>query len=51
MLMSIMNHRLRSTISRLRASGSLHAGVAKESADLRQELLAGLVNLMSARTR
>ena len=47
MLMSIMNHRLRSTISRLRASGSLHAGVAKEAPIFDKKLLAGLVNLMS----
>jgi CRP-like cAMP-binding protein len=47
MLMSIMNARLRSTISRLRASGSLHAGVAKESVIFDKKLLAGLVNLMS----
>ena len=47
MLMSIMNNRLRSTITRLRASGSLHAGVAKEAAIFDKKLLAGLVNLMS----
>lgn len=47
MLMSIMNNRLRSTITRLRASGSLHAGVAGESAIFDKKLLAGLVNLMS----
>ena len=47
MLMSIMNQRLRSTISRLRASGSLHAGEAKESVIFDKKLLAGLVNLMS----
>jgi CRP-like cAMP-binding protein len=47
MLMSIMNHRLRSTISRLRASGSLHAGVAKEAPIFDKKLLAGLVNVMS----
>jgi CRP-like cAMP-binding protein len=46
MLMSIMNTRLRSTISRLRASGSLHAGEAKEAAIFDKKLLAGLVNLM-----
>jgi CRP-like cAMP-binding protein len=46
MLMSIMNNRLRNTISRLRASGSLHAGVAKESVIFDKKLLAGLVNLM-----
>jgi len=47
MLMSIMNHRLRSTISRLRASGSLHAGVAKEAPIFDKKLLAGLVHVMS----
>ena len=47
MLMSIMNNRLRSTITRLRASGSLHAGEAKASAIFDKKLLAGLVNLMS----
>ncbi len=46
MLMSIMNHRLRSTISRLRASGSLHAGEAKEAPVFDKKLLTGLVNLM-----
>ena len=46
MLMSIMNHRLRSTISRLRASGSLAAGTAKETPIFDKKLLAGLVNLM-----
>ena len=46
MLMSIMNHRLRSTISRLRASGSLAAGTARETPIFEKKLLAGLVNLM-----
>ena len=46
MLMSIMNNRLRSTISRLRASGSLHAGEAKDTPVFDKKLLAGLVNLM-----
>ena len=46
MLMSIINNRLRSTISRLRASGSLHAGEAKEAPVFDKKLLAGLVNLM-----
>ena len=46
MLMSIMNNRLRSTISRLRASGSLHAGVATESAVFDKKLLAGLAKLL-----
>jgi CRP/FNR family cyclic AMP-dependent transcriptional regulator len=47
MLMSIINTRLRSTISRLRASGSLHAGEAKESTVFDKKLLAGLANLMA----
>jgi CRP/FNR family cyclic AMP-dependent transcriptional regulator len=46
MLMSIMNNRLRSTITRLRASGSLAAGTAKEHPIFDKKLLAGLVNLM-----
>jgi CRP-like cAMP-binding protein len=46
MLMSIMNSRLRSTISRLRASGSLHAGTAKENPIFDKKMLAGLANLM-----
>ncbi|HUK04501.1 MAG TPA: cyclic nucleotide-binding domain-containing protein [Burkholderiales bacterium] len=47
MLMSIINNRLRSTIARLRASGSLHAGEAKETTIFDKKLLAGLANLMS----
>lgn len=47
MLMSIMNTRLRSTISRLNASRSLHAGEAKESVVFDKKLLAGLVKLMA----
>lgn len=46
MMMSVMNHRLRSTISRLRASGSLHAGVATESGVFDKKLMQGLVRLM-----
>jgi CRP/FNR family cyclic AMP-dependent transcriptional regulator len=46
MLMSIMNNRLRSTIARLRASGSLHAGTAKENPIFDKKMLAGLANLM-----
>ena len=46
MMMSIMNNRLRSTISRLRASGALHAGEAKEAAVFDKKLLQGLVRLM-----
>lgn len=48
MLMSIINNRLRSTIARLRASGTLHAGEAKESVIFDKKLLAGLVKLMEA---
>jgi CRP/FNR family cyclic AMP-dependent transcriptional regulator len=47
MLMSIMNNRLRSTISRLNANRALHAGEAKESTVFDKKLLAGLVNLMA----
>ncbi len=46
MLMSIMNNRLRSTISRLNANRALHAGEAKESVVFDKKLLAGLVKLM-----
>jgi CRP-like cAMP-binding protein len=48
MLMSIINTRLRRTISRLRASGSLHAGEAKEAPVFDKKLLAGLANLMAS---
>ena len=48
MLMSIMNNRLRSTISRLSANRALHAGAAKESVVFDKKLLAGLVKLMGA---
>jgi len=47
MLMSIMNSRLRSTISRLQANRVLHVGEAKEAAVFDKKLLAGLVNLMA----
>ena len=47
MLMSIMNNRLRSTISRLQANRALHAGAAKESTVFDKKLLAGLANLMA----
>jgi CRP-like cAMP-binding protein len=46
MLMSIMNQRLRSTISRLNATRALHAGEAKESVVFDKKLLAGLVKWM-----
>jgi len=48
MLMSIMNSRLRSTISRLQATRALHAGQAKDSVVFEKKLLAGLVNLMGS---
>jgi CRP/FNR family cyclic AMP-dependent transcriptional regulator len=48
MLMSIMNSRLRSTISRLQATRALHAGAAKDSVVFEKKLLAGLVNVMSS---
>lgn len=47
MLMSIINERLRSTIARLRASGALHAGEAKEAPVFDKKLLAGLAKLMA----
>jgi CRP/FNR family transcriptional regulator, cyclic AMP receptor protein len=47
MLMAIMNERLRSTIQRLRASGSLHAGEAKESTVFDKKLLQGLTRLLA----
>ncbi len=47
MLMSIMNARLRSTISRLRASGSLH-GTVNDAPVIDKKLLAGLVKLMQS---
>jgi CRP-like cAMP-binding protein len=47
MLMAIINERLRSTIARLRASGSLHAGEAKESVVFDKKLLQGLTKLMA----
>jgi CRP/FNR family transcriptional regulator, cyclic AMP receptor protein len=46
MLMSIMNNRLRSTITRLNASRSLHAGEAKENVVFEKKLLAGVVRFM-----
>lgn len=46
MMMSVMNHRLRNTIARLRASGSLAAGVANEAGTFEKKLLQGLVRLM-----
>jgi len=46
MLMSIMNKRLRSTISRLNATRALHAGEAKEHVVFDKKLLAALVKLM-----
>jgi CRP-like cAMP-binding protein len=46
MLMSIMNSRLRSTISRLNANRALHAGEAKESVVFDKKLLTALVKWM-----
>ena len=46
MLMSIMNNRLRSTISRLNANRALHAGEAKESVVFDKKLLTALVKWM-----
>ncbi len=45
-LMSIMNNRLRSTITRLNATRALHAGEAKENVVFDKKLLAGLVKFM-----
>lgn len=46
MMMSVMNARLRSTIARLRASGSLHAGTVSDAPAIDKKLLAGLVKLI-----
>ena len=46
MLMSNMNSRLRSTISRLSANRALHAGAAKESVVFDKKLLTALVKWM-----
>jgi CRP/FNR family cyclic AMP-dependent transcriptional regulator len=46
MLMSIMNQRLRSTITRLNATRALHAGEAKENVVFDKKLLQGLVRFM-----
>jgi len=45
-LMSIMNSRLRSTITRLNATRALHAGEAKENVVFDKKLLAGIVRFM-----
>ena len=47
-LMSIMNNRLRSTITRLNATRALHAGEAKENVVFDKKLLAGLVKFMES---
>jgi len=47
MLMAIINDRLRSTIARLRAAGTLHAGEAKESVVFDKKLLQGLERIMA----
>ena len=46
MLMSIMNNRLRSTITRLNATRALHAGEAKENVVFDKKLLGGIVRFM-----
>jgi CRP/FNR family cyclic AMP-dependent transcriptional regulator len=46
MMMSIMNTRLRNSISRLRASGALHTGVSTQTAVFDKKMLAGLTKLM-----
>jgi CRP-like cAMP-binding protein len=47
MMMSIMNARLRNTISRLRSAGALHTGVSIQSAVFDKKMLAGLTKLMA----
>lgn len=46
MMMSVMNHRVRSTINRLAASRTLHAGEAKEIPVFDKKMLAALVKLL-----
>lgn len=46
MMMSVINSRLRSTITRLQASRTLHAGEAKEVAVFDKKALAGLVQAL-----
>ena len=47
-LMAIMNQRLRSTISRLHAARTLHAGEAKDSGAIDTKLFAGLQRLLAS---
>jgi CRP/FNR family cyclic AMP-dependent transcriptional regulator len=46
MMMSVMNQRVRSTITRLAASRNLHAGEAKETAVFDKKMLAALTGLL-----
>jgi CRP-like cAMP-binding protein len=46
MMMSVINSRLRSTITRLQASRTLHAGEAKEVGIFDKKMLAALVNAL-----
>jgi len=48
MMMSLINQRLRSTITRLQANRALHAGEAKTTTVFDKKILAGLVNLLGA---
>lgn len=50
-LMSIMNQRMRSTISRLHATRTLHAGEAKESGAIDTKLFAGLQRLLASQKK
>lgn len=47
-IMALMNQRMRSTISRLQAARTLHAGEAKESGALDTKLFAGLQRLLAS---
>jgi CRP/FNR family cyclic AMP-dependent transcriptional regulator len=46
MMMSVMNHRVRSTITRLAATRNLHAGEAKETAVFDKKMLSALTGLL-----
>lgn len=50
MMMSVINSRLRSTLTRLQASRTLHAGSAKEIAVFDKKALAGLVQALGEKS-
>jgi len=50
MMMSVINSRLRSTITRLQASRTLHAGEAKEVAVFDRKMLAALVHALGEKS-